>query len=221
MLATISYSCKRNIRISEPFNFIGIIVSSSLFDSIRMKPTRSSAPKEGQRCEHDGCAEPGVHKAPKGRGYEGQYLRLCTKHVQDYNKNYNYFNGMDDDKVREYQKDSVTGHRPTWAMSLEAKADPNAFVDTLGALKKAALNKTARVRAATSAPKRPVVGNAARKAFETMGLDTIADQVMVRAKYKQLVKQLHPDANGGDRSNETRMMAVIEAYNYLKLAGFA
>jgi DnaJ domain len=198
-------------------------VSSKLFDSIRMKPTRSSAAKETPRCEHPGCEEAGAHKAPKGRNFEGQYLLLCIKHVQEYNKSFNYFNGMDDEKVRAYQKDSVTGHRPTWSMGIETKADPNAYVDTLEILKKAARSRTARVRAASSAavdPKRPVVGNAARKAFETMGLDETADKAAIRTKYKELVKRLHPDANAGDRSNETRMMAVIEAYNYFKTTGF-
>jgi DnaJ domain len=199
------------------------IVSSKLFDSIRMKPTRSSAAKEAARCEHPGCEEAGAHKAPKGRSFEGQYLLLCIKHVQEYNKSFNYFNGMDDEKVRAYQKDSVTGHRPTWAMGIEAKADPNAYVDTLEILKKAARSRTARVRATVSSatgPKRPVVGNAARKAFETMGLDETADKAAIRTKYKELVKRLHPDANAGDRSNEGRMMAVIEAYNYFKTTGF-
>ena len=38
----------------------------------------------------------------------------------------------------------------------------------------------------------------------------------VKAKYKALVKQHHPDANGGDRSTEDRLIEIIKAYNYLK-----
>ncbi len=191
-------------------------MSSSLFDSIRVKPIKSSVPKDGPLCEHPGCKEPGVHKAPKGRNREGEYFRLCIKHVQEYNKSFNYFNGMDDDKVREYQKDALTGHRPTWTMGVKSKAaDGPTYVDPFDILK-----KTGRTKAVKAEPKRPVVGNAARKAFDALGLDETAEKPAVRAKYKQLVKQLHPDANGGDRSNEDRMRAVIDAYNYLKTAGF-
>jgi DnaJ-class molecular chaperone len=43
----------------------------------------------------------------------------------------------------------------------------------------------------------------------------------VKARYKQLVKQVHPDANGGDRSYEDRLREVINAYNTLKAAGLA
>jgi curved DNA-binding protein CbpA len=34
------------------------------------------------------------------------------------------------------------------------------------------------------------------------------------------VKRLHPDANGGDRSSEDKLREIIQAYNYLKAAGF-
>ncbi|MCK7474591.1 MAG: J domain-containing protein [Rhodopseudomonas palustris] len=38
----------------------------------------------------------------------------------------------------------------------------------------------------------------------------------VKAKYKALVELHHPDANGGDRSTEDRLIEIIKAYNYLK-----
>ena len=42
----------------------------------------------------------------------------------------------------------------------------------------------------------------------------------IKARYKSLVKLLHPDANGGDRSSEDRLRQIIQAYHYLKAAGF-
>ena len=49
-----------------------------------------------------------------------------------------------------------------------------------------------------------------------MGLTAEATLEEVKAKYKALVKQHHPDANGGDRSTEDRLIEIIKAYNYLK-----
>ena len=49
-----------------------------------------------------------------------------------------------------------------------------------------------------------------------MGLGADATLDDVKAKYKALVKQHHPDANGGDRSTEDRLIEIIKAYNYLK-----
>ena len=63
--------------------------------------------------------------------------------------------------------------------------------------------------------------NAERKALQVMGLGPDATLEIVKAKYKALVKQHHPDANGGDRSLETRLREIIDAYNTLKSAGLA
>ena len=60
------------------------------------------------------------------------------------------------------------------------------------------------------------VFNAERKALQVMGLGADATLEIVKAKYKALVKQHHPDANGGDRSTEDRLIEIIKAYNYLK-----
>jgi DnaJ-class molecular chaperone len=43
----------------------------------------------------------------------------------------------------------------------------------------------------------------------------------VKSRYKELVKRLHPDANGGDRSREERLQEIIKAYGYLKSVGRA
>ena len=54
------------------------------------------------------------------------------------------------------------------------------------------------------------------KALEVLGLDTAADAGAVKTRYKMLVKRLHPDANGGDRSSEDKLREIIRAYNFLK-----
>ena len=36
-----------------------------------------------------------------------------------------------------------------------------------------------------------------------------------------LVKQHHPDANGGDSASEEKLREIIQAYNHLKQSGLA
>ena len=48
--------------------------------------------------------------------------------------------------------------------------------------------------------------NAERKAFDTLGLDIDAAAADIKARFKELVKRHHPDANGGDRSLEDRLL---------------
>ena len=73
-------------------------------------------------CQWRGCQSAGEHRAPKGRGREGQYYFLCLAHVREFNASYNYFEGMSNTDIEAYQKDSVIGHRPTWRAGANAWA---------------------------------------------------------------------------------------------------
>ena len=46
-----------------------------------------------------------------------------------------------------------------------------------------------------------------------------ADGPRIRGRYTELVRRLHPDANGGDRSGENKLQRVIKAYQTLRKAG--
>ncbi len=58
-----------------------------------------------------------------------------------------------------------------------------------------------------------------KKALDSLHLTESATKVEVKARYKDLVKQHHPDVNGGDRSSEDKLREIIQAYNLLKQAG--
>jgi curved DNA-binding protein CbpA len=203
-------------------------ISSPLFDRIRVKPSEDRrAPADAPCCDWPGCSEGATHRAPKGRLREGEYWRFCLEHVREYNQSYNFFAGMSDDAVARYQKESITGHRPTWKMGVNGKAttpeglggnghgasDPFGFFRELG-------TGPWRPDGERAAPERRVVRNAERKALHALGLETDANATDIKAKFKVLVKRHHPDANGGDRSCEDRLREIIQAYNYLKSVGY-
>ena len=98
-----------------------IDLDSPLFDRIRVRPKAEQvhAPA-GPPCQHAGCVERGEFRAPKGREQEGKFWLFCIDHVREYNSSYNYFDGMNDAQVAEFQKDAVTGHRPTWKMGVNS-----------------------------------------------------------------------------------------------------
>jgi DnaJ-class molecular chaperone len=70
------------------------------------------------------------------------------------------------------------------------------------------------------ATERRVMSNPTRKALHALGLEEGAGGTEIKARFKELVKRHHPDANGGDRASEDQLRAIIEAYNYLKKMGF-
>src|ERR1700728_3509221 len=91
--------------------------NSPLFDRIRVKPDQDRRLRaELPACQWPKCNAPATHRAPKGRLRAGEYWRFCLEHVREYNNSYNFFAGMSEDAVARYQKDSITGHRPTWKL---------------------------------------------------------------------------------------------------------
>jgi curved DNA-binding protein CbpA len=59
------------------------------------------------------------------------------------------------------------------------------------------------------------------RALDEMGLPHAAEPKAIRERYGVLVKQYHPDSNGGDRSMEHRLAIVIRAFKALKASGLA
>lgn len=203
-------------------------LNSPLFDRIRTRRKAEEASRrEPARCDHEGCAEPGGFRAPKGRAHEGQYWNFCLNHVKIYNQSYNYFVGMSDQDVARYQKESVIGHRPTWSMGANSRgahatSHANARVNTADfgdPFDLFADTAFAQRQAQADAARKPSLGPVARKALDRLGLTEQADSQQIKTTFKALVKQLHPDANGGDRSSEEQLREIIDAYNTLKAAG--
>lgn len=202
-------------------------LDSPIFDRIRVKPDRDRRVKaEGPTCEWQGCCNAASHRAPKGRQHEGQFWRFCFDHVRAYNQSYNYFSGMGDDAVAAYQKDALTGHRPTWKMGARSGAreagqasrhSADGFADPFGMFGEVGGRERPEPEPARESR---MIRNVERRAFESLDMEISATPEEIKARFKVLVKKYHPDANGGDISTEDRLRDVIQAYNHLKSAGF-
>jgi len=132
---------------------------------------------------------------------------------------------MPDDDIVAYQRASATGHRPTWAMGVNGTSPTaetaktrewaDGFADPFGLF-----GAGARPRREEAAEERRPLRNLERRSFAALNLDGGETGTAIKARYKEMVKRLHPDANGGDRSSEDRLREIIQAYHYLKSAGF-
>ncbi len=207
-------------------------LDSKYFDCIRVSSeTERLRSQHMPACGWQGCDKAGSFRAPKGRGREGEYHLFCLDHVRDYNKSYNYFSGMSDEDVATFQKASITGHRPTWSsgvnawaatgMRSAAQGHMGGFKRDFGTVDPFGFFERARQGAANDeAPERRPVRNAERKCFTAMDLSEDSAPDEIKARFKALVKRHHPDSNGGDRGSEDRLREIIQAYNYLKQAGY-
>lgn len=200
---------------------------SKYFEKIRVRPETTGDVSPGTPvCQWDGCRKAGEHRAPVGRMREGEYFRFCFDHVRDYNKAYNYFSGLNDTDIARFQKEALTGHRPTWTVGVNghARVAPEA-----SRMRSGAAGYYNRLRdpfglfggdQPRAQPRERKLRALEAKALESLGLDGKATGADIKARYKELVKRHHPDANGGARGSEDRFRDVIQAYRLLKQAGF-
>jgi len=201
--------------------------NSKYFDSIRINKSRKKpgvAKPVDTSCQWQGCSKPGTHKAPLGRDREGQYINLCIDHVREYNKSYNYFSGLGDDAIAKFQKDALTGHRPTWTMGVNKNGDksPLSDGDPRSQIADRIISRSMRRTGQISGKGGPVRKLKAleKKAFDDLSMPHSSSADELKARYKALVKRHHPDSNGGDRTTERRLQEIIKSYKILKQGGF-
>jgi curved DNA-binding protein CbpA len=201
---------------------------SKYFDKIRVRRDPDAEAKaRAPVCQWDGCNAPGTHRAPVGRLREGEYFFFCFDHVREYNKNFNYFSGLSDSEIARFQKEALTGHRPTWKIGTngDARLSPDRVF-----LRSGTAGYYRRLRdpfglfgdagaTATASPHMPRLKPLEARALETLGLAPGATGAEIKSRYKMLVKRHHPDSNGGNRGSEDRFREVIQAYRLLREAG--
>jgi hypothetical protein len=187
-----------------------------------IKPTRP--------CDKPGCVGGGSHKAPKSRNSLNEYYWFCLDHVREYNQSWDFFRGMSPGEIDAYQRATLTGLRPTWNISSHSKG-PNpklqfyfrgAYVDPFlifddGPGASHAAEGAANRNGSTERPRTKMQ----LASLETLHLEPSASLQDVKARFKELVKRYHPDANGGDRGAEERLRQVIKAYGQLRSSGYS
>lgn len=181
--------------------------------------------KPGERpCEWPDCRIAGSARAPKSRERLDEHYWFCQPHAAQYNRNWNFFEGMSEAGVAQAQAARAHGERPTWqfraskfsreAASFAHRAGTGeGYSDPFGILGR----RARAAQAARDAPRH--LGRLETKALAELDLDEAADRAVIRARYAELLKRCHPDANGGDRSAEQRLQRVLKAYKVLQKAG--
>ena len=157
----------------------------------------------------------GEFRAPRSRRLDTYYW-FCLEHVRSYNAGWDYFAGMSQIEIEWFQREAVTGHRPTWRMnhgpgngwSQDGIADHfGLFGGNGGAPGDAGSERDLRLN------------RNQRSALAELNLDASVTLQEIKMRYKQLVKRYHPDANGGDKAAEERFKSISEAYNSLLTSG--
>jgi hypothetical protein len=187
---------------------------------IRIKPDAPAPAHEPRPCGAESCSGDGAFRVPKARDRLDEHLWFCLEHARQHNEHWDYFNGMSEAQIEAFRVDAVTGHRPTWPLGKRAAQAHRApvfrsFNDDFGLFGGDSGDPGAEERRRAARPLTPpqVV------ALDVLNLEAGASLHQIKARYKELVKRFHPDANGGDRGAEERLKRVIQAYGVLRASG--
>ena len=185
---------------------------------IRIKPARAKKVEpETQMCEAPDCVGAGNCRVPKSPNNLNEFFWYCATHARRHNESWDFFKGMDDDQIQQFREDALTGHRPTWQLGKRA-AKARMGQSPLGGVKD---SHAMFDEDSEQGPRRPErhLTRLQTMAFDQLQLAHNATLIEIKARYKELVKRFHPDANGGDRGTEERLKQVIKAYGVLKASG--
>ena len=162
-------------------------------------------------CDWDNCNEIGEYKAPIERDNSKKFRMLCLKHVKEFNKNWNYFSGMNDNQIMNFLKSDMTWHKPTQSFS----SSDNFFkVLWNNTLKDEFDNK--KIKSDFNYMRQFKFDNKDIKAFEILGLSVGMKWMKIHEKFKTLVKKFHPDMNLGNKKYEEKLKLITLAYTQLK-----
>ena len=187
---------------------------------IRIKPDKkepAKAEKVTRMCDAPDCVGPGQCRVPRSPQNLSEYYWYCPAHARAHNESWDYFKGMDDAQVQQFREEAMFGHRPTWPLGKRA-AKARMGQMPLGGVNDSHAMFAEDGETQVRRPERHLT-RLQVMAMDTMQLAHNATLIEIKARYKELVKRFHPDANGGDRGAEERLKQVIKAYGVLRASG--
>lgn len=155
-------------------------------------------------CEWPDCDGEGAFRAPRGPRNLTAYRWFCLEHVRAYNASWNYYSGMSEAEVEADRRRDTVWRRASWPFAGNGAAK-HCSHDPLG--DPFGLFEGPRHRPAAPAPTTPET-----EAMVVLDLRPPLTAAAVKARYKELVKRHHPDANGGDKASEEKIKRINQAY---------
>ncbi|MEZ5938507.1 MAG: J domain-containing protein [Hyphomonadaceae bacterium] len=204
------------------------------FIDVRVKPPGGRKGSARARvCEHKGCDAVGDCKAPKPyaaratpvpgqREPQEDVHWFCQRHAAEYNRSYDFFDGMTEAEIEAFHASAHYGHKRTWRFGA-GPAGGAKSAETISAnrfSRRSWIFEQDQGKDASASRRRNLTRLQIR-ALDEMNLPHDSPPEAVRQQYAVLIKRYHPDSNGGDRSMEARLNVVIKAFKALKSAGLA
>jgi hypothetical protein len=203
-----------------PLNF-DISVSADKKRRAKHRNSTGAFEASGRKCYDIGCNLEGKYRAPKSSEQLDEFNWFCQKHVREYNLKWNFFENHSSKELEEHIRDDAVWSRKTAPIGKDnnkvhtegrswARLGFDAPHEVLGdkGTKDSSENATS-----LSQRRLPL---SERKALEILDARDTMTKSQIRKIYKALVKDLHPDMNGGRRDDEERLTEVVWAWDQIK-----
>ena len=162
-------------------------------------------------CDWNNCFETGEYRAPIEKDNSKKYRLLCLFHIKEFNKNWNYFAGMNDKEILNFLKSDITWHKPTQSFGSNDNFFKILWKNVLNDEKNNGHFKNDyKYKNHIDFDKNDI------KAFTILNLPIGLKWEKVQAKFKKLVKKFHPDKNAGNKKYEDKLKVITLAYTQLK-----
>ena len=138
-------------------------------------------------CDREGCNNVGDRPAPKAPNSRERWM-FCETHAAEYNKNWNYFAGLTAEEAAKRAAEEESG-------------------------------ASAYRKSAHYSWTGPGDGNRSRdemRALDILELEDDAEFKAIKASYRRLAKEHHPDRHKGDKEAAKRFHAIQAAYEVLR-----
>lgn len=170
-------------------------------------------------CDFQGCSKPGLYRAPRAPDQLDAFFWFCKDHVREYNLKWNFFHGKAEAELEMLQERARLWERETRPFSRQGDGRAWARLgieDPMAILGEKATQNPGKA-AIEAARKLPAPE---RRALEILDARDHWTKAEIRKQYKSLVKDLHPDMNGGNRDDESRLQEVVWAWDQIKISRY-
>tara|TARA_B100000614_G_scaffold33745_2_gene26274 strand:+ start:88 stop:702 length:615 start_codon:yes stop_codon:yes gene_type:complete len=171
-------------------------------------------------CDFPNCRLDGLYKAPKGPKQLRDYYFFCLQHVREYNRSWNFNEGLNEEELEQMIRRSTTWDRPSWPFGARKASfsSPlnNEIRDVFGLFRDDDIKYKKSYESRGSHSVYTKLDSQQLNALSVMELELPIELEKLKSKYKDLVKLNHPDRNGGDKESEERLKIINEAYTTLQ-----
>ena len=147
-------------------------------------------------CDFPGCSAPAEYRAPKDRSLRSHYW-FCLKHVQEYNKKWDFLAGLSPEQIEAQLQNDVTWQRPTWKLGMggSARVVKGKLNDKFHFFDESQLGMSGHYN---PPPNESRYSRKIQDAITFMELESPLSLDKVKKQYKSLAKKYHPDISKHD-----------------------